>query len=464
MANNRNIITTLKANSSERLSAGDFNFLFVREGENIGVITDSSPMIMSAGELQRYDKKPSQLVIANTDDYDKKVVLVVGTGDYRKLIVSGIVNAISGIVTQDGAAKPDDRVTKEFDFIVTSTTGFNEAPEVLLRSGDNANNGFAPYNGGFVGIDGGNRNIQFYDADMLDSELKLLPETHDGVTIASANTKLLYVQGKYAFIQLYVVSTATYLLKVDLQSMKIVDSLKRDAVGGTAWNYGAVTRGLDGKIYITRTLGTQMYIDVDGEEYINFPVAYTSPRGGIVDTKNRTLHIWATSGGSGYRYNVDTGAVEQAGGDLTFGINYINYADELNNRAYGRHYSLQDSQEWQLFDRDYVGYGYLSSKNCLGMASVLDNQLKIEEYVSLTANGIYASATGTIIKMVLDQLSIKTGKGYKQDYLDYIYSLKIGDDEWSGKQESFKRLQWADDFELTAPQKITLTYSAELFN
>ena len=85
-------------------AAGDF--VYVRSAPKpIRVIIDGQPIVMEAGEKRRIPRSEvgqlgfDSFEVDNLSDSPQSVTLVVGEGDYEKLIVSGQLNVSAYIST-----------------------------------------------------------------------------------------------------------------------------------------------------------------------------------------------------------------------------------------------------------------------------------------------------------------------------------------------------------------------------
>lgn len=139
---NRDYVIDIPANGSRQLDLNEPHFLFLKECQGkVDVTIDGHTSVMEKGDKKKFDLdrytrdvaiRRVAVYVNNPDSYDKKLLFVAGQGDFEKIVVTGRVTSLAGLLTSEGLEVPDSK--KEFAIAskIVLEGQVNDVAETLL--------------------------------------------------------------------------------------------------------------------------------------------------------------------------------------------------------------------------------------------------------------------------------------------------------------------------------------------
>ena len=486
----------LEAGASLNVPANEYDFIFLKRAiRPINVIVEGQTILMDVGEKRRFVSPIKNMVLQNPDATRPIAVqLVVGRGDYEKLIVSGQVVASTKLTTADGSLIDDTRKTVR----LYANFRWNYEPEIdpgfrheQVNPPVNGYTSFAYYPVGdyFIGrkattVDRINR-----EGGVISSAAPSQGASDIQVDISGP----MVIVGDYAYLcarwhpswdgvngHIYKVPVGT----LDNHETWIDTGLAPPA--GTYENQFTAVQydSVAGELLCCYRLSTDMAqvylrrVSISGLVSLG-DVALEKVPGAVVDGKfflfDGYVYLDAADIGSGttgwlkydsegnYLYGLETDDPYVSGGT----IRYFEQIDAglwmYQCSAYP--FFLARLQVEQVASGDYhEGFVVPGEKNCLVRMYRRDYS-EYGTYAALTVDwaGGRSVASGEIIKALLEL----SGATVPDDYLDSVYTIKgksiYGGFEVNSHRTSFMAAEIADNFQnVIFPASIELTIDQRL--
>lgn len=452
-------------------SAAVGNFIFVKQGVNLGVVTDHSTVIMEAGDTQNYYEEFKEVVISNGNSFGQQITLTIGFGDYKRNVVSGHVTAISGLIRNDGSVQNDDRIKENVDINITDTGGFSWTKNQSL-AGPNATafnlmwgGHYDPFKNQFlvIGRRASDNKIVTAIADPKTATVGATSGDYgDGVANYFATDPYrVYARGTNSNICHYVEYGENFALKKELTTFD--NPLAADwRFYGCIYDYQSNETLLMFQSQANNSLwGVQIINSNSGIVKSQFALdsglsgaflgGFKTPDGRfLINTTSQKRYL-----------DVSAKAMEVTTDYSTTQVSAYNIEQNL---YFNFAYPTGNCEVRAIEDKDYQGYGFVSVGECLPFEIFnRDSIAKISADVTLTQQGdATVKIEGEVIKAIMELYAAKKGGAVPVDYLDYVYGIEGGGLNTYTGDESFKRAGVLDSFTLESPTKITLYFSKRL--
>ena len=489
---------TLPANTSRELNLNEPHFLFLKDAPaDILVTIDGHTNTMEKGDKRRFDKeayigkspdeKSVKVYLNNPNSFEQAVHIISGQGDFEKIIVTGRVTSVSGILNSLGEELPDTRVDYE-SRIRLNSVGINDASQGDLAlatgilTGESvtyiAYNGFELTQQSTNEYRNGHHYMLFHFYDMSKQTGKLFSRSYPiidpygntaGQTRATSDFRGTAVPGGFIGVCRYEPAVTTwYRFFFDGRTLTILGShdivtnwapatVASDQFVYDRYNQRIFSRGVDGVAISNMFLSGAPTID---ESY-------------VVPGGNTMVGVASVLGNNHYLMydNITNFVYEFLDGEYVdsiavgnFGYNYprvvINNFDGKIATMHVTGYKL--FRQYYADQTEYARGSTSASGNCALITNdhsetVIDTPLQISTFDGKT------TASGEVIKVAVAlQLKMYTTEALRSDYLDYVYGIEFFDGNRDRKvssgYNSFLALEIEDNFtvDLNRPFKITV--------
>lgn len=471
MKSQSDVRKTIPANGSLNVPTRG-EFVFIKKASAIvRVVIAGESVEMEAGDVRRVQSPFDGIEIHNATGVDQPVELVIGFGDYNRLVVRGEISSYDSLIGLDGVARSDTRheITRsigltlprdvvgnknEFFTVPFSTFGgvavvgnksqafINKFGELIISDGAELRRYGS---GGLIST------TSFASAGITGSNIHFakLPDGRVMASVTGGDNRFFFCDPVTGFLQGTIGSLNPTTGKI--------------GGGFVALQNGYLLMNKDSRYYsvVDPAYGIETIDKLDICPNLNYVEA--------LNPYNKDEVIWLAinGGGENFAYNVLTGATRSLGVSPVWSIVSASIlSDPVLNKIYSIVPTVSSSGVFEYSLENVAYWGKGNSKDLSKPNEKNTPSVDLERDIDATNHDLDGDVwTVDVVKQVLFLKWSKAGRGgdFPVDYMDYVHALKInGELIKNTGSRSFALAGVDDNFQITNPSIVELVISNEL--
>jgi hypothetical protein len=442
-------------------------FVFFKTGASrVRVTIHDESVVMEPGDVRRVTKPFSGFEMTNLSGIDQAVELVVGFGEYNRLVVRGEISSFSSVLGSDGVARLDTRKRISYDIGLTVAD-----PKTFTYLGDTGQFNVALQTGGkairqTAILPNGNVLALFQDGLFYLGEFSRLDGTQIGSRSSGFTQAPSAIEHHPTFGNLIKRFSGELCQADGIEFVELPEGYL-DISGRSYYPDGSVisfTGGVNPKVRLFNSLyASASVIELESSQY---------PTLGGIDVIADPLNygsVLINPGSSGQtvkRFNLFTKVIEDTGATGFNANNRIRYNHQLKqfykiNLESG---SPGIIRTLSSIDGKFFGRGMVTKS---GNARIKKGNYS-KEIPNRGDQFFYDEDSNTlradIIRIIADDRYQDAGQLAAPDnYLDYVHAIEIdGEALENTGPSSFQRAGILDEFTINNPSRVTIEITDEL--